>query len=214
MTSISGPRVALNTDTQFLMSTSGSESSLKKHNRALQQLGLNMVYYAIKHDISPDVYAGLVRSPIVRGAAVTAKGGLKSSIIPFLDEVEPLAQKTLAVNTVIHDNGRLHGYNTDIHRLRTALQTGLDQANTRIETAVIYGNGGVSGAAFYVLQDMGLKVTMVGQWQTSFTKATADSSTQLSMVPPNRLLCTPRSYFLQTLVPSNCMGQRSVSGST
>ena len=50
---------------------------------------------------------------------------------------------------------------------------------------------------------------MVGQWHTSLTNATADSSIQPNMVPPNKLLCTPRSYFLQTLVPSNCMAQRS-----
>ena len=32
-----------------------------------------------------------------------------------------------------------------------------------LKTAVVYGYGGVSGVAFYVLQDLGIKVTMVGR---------------------------------------------------
>ncbi len=85
--------VNLNVQTKFIFSTSGSASSIVKHNNAIRTLGLNLVYFTIADSVTPEGYAALVRSPIARGAAVTGRGGLKSSIIPFLDEVEPLARK-------------------------------------------------------------------------------------------------------------------------
>ncbi len=153
--------IQLNPQTLFLYSTSGSASSIEKHNKALQQLGLNLVYFTFPQDIDAQTYTGLLRSPIARGAAVTGKGGLKSNIIPFLDEVEPLAKKTLAVNTVVNQNGKLYGYNSDAIGLKYALEKGLKE--TEIKTAVIYGNGGVSGVAFHVLEELGIKTTMIGR---------------------------------------------------
>jgi len=155
--------VGLNTETKFLFSTSASQSSIEKHNNSLKKLGLNLVYFTFADDITPEVYANLLRSTVSRGGAVTGKGGLKSTIIPYLDEVEPLARKTLAVNTVVNNNGRLYGYNTDAFGLKTALVRGLSESGLEIKTAVIYGNGGVSGVAFNVLQELGLKVTMAGR---------------------------------------------------
>ncbi len=153
----------IDTQTRFLFSTSGSQSSIQKHNDALRSLGLNLVYFTFPYDITPQIYAGLLRAPIARGGAVTGKGGLKSTIIPFLDGVEPLAKKTLAVNTVINDEGRLYGYNTDVYGLKTALLEGIKESDIEIRTAVVYGSGGVSGVAFSVLQKLEMKVAMVGR---------------------------------------------------
>lgn len=153
--------IDLSTETLFLYSTSGSASSIEKHNKALKELGINLVYFTFPHAIDAETYAGLLRSPIARGGAVTGKGGLKSNIIPFLDEVEPIAQKTLAVNTVVNQNGKLYGYNSDAEGLKYALEKGIQ--GTEIKTAVIYGNGGVSGVAFHVLESLGIKSTIVGR---------------------------------------------------
>jgi shikimate dehydrogenase len=155
--------VNLNVDTKFIFSTSGSVSSIEKHNNAFKKLGVNLVYFTFSDEITPEVYAGLLRSPIARGGAVTGKAGLKSSIIPFLDEVEPLAMKTMAVNTVVNNNGKLYGYNSDAIGLKTALMKGIETSGLDIKTAVIYGNGGVSGVAFHVLMELGIRVTIVGR---------------------------------------------------
>jgi shikimate dehydrogenase len=155
--------VNLNVQTKFIFSTSGSASSIVKHNDAIRKLGLNLVYFTIADKVTPEGYAALLRSPIARGAAVTGRGGLKSTIIPFLDEVEPLAMKTLAVNTVVNNNGKLCGYNSDAIGLKTALMKGIEASGLDIKTAVIYGNGGVSGVAFHVLLELGIKATMVGR---------------------------------------------------
>ena len=129
--------VSLNVQTKFIFSTSGSASSIVKHNDAIHALGLNLVYFTIADSVTPEGYAALVRSPIARGAAVTGRGGLKSTIIPFLDEVESLAQKTLAVNTIVNNGGKLVGYNSDAIGLKTALKKGIETSGLNIKTAVI-----------------------------------------------------------------------------
>lgn len=156
-------QVHLNPQTQFIFSTSGSASSIEKHNSALQKLGLNLVYFTFPHAIDAEEYAQLLRSPISRGGAVTGKDGLKSNIIPFLDEMESIARKTLAVNTVVNENGKLYGYNTDAIGLKTALENALKSTPHSIKNAVIYGNGGVSGVAYHILKDLGLKVMLTGR---------------------------------------------------
>jgi shikimate dehydrogenase len=155
--------VNLNIQTKFIFSTSGSASSIVKHNDAIRALGLNLVYFTMADPVTPEGYAALVRSPIARGAAVTGRGGLKSTIIPFLDEVELLALKTRAVNTIVNNGGKLYGYNSDAIGLKTALTKGIEASRLDIKTAVIYGNGGVSGVAFHVLLELGIQVTMVGR---------------------------------------------------
>ncbi|MEY8767753.1 shikimate dehydrogenase family protein [Francisella philomiragia] len=156
-------KAPLNTETKFLFSTSGSNSSISRHNTAIQKLGLNLCYFTFSGDITAKTYTDAIRAPFVNGGTVTAHNGLKSKVIPFLDYIEPLAKETLAVNTIINKDGKLYGYNTDCHGLQTALKKGIKASNKTIKTAVIYGNGGVSGVAFKVLHDLGIKVTIVGR---------------------------------------------------
>lgn len=52
----------------------------------------------------------------------------KSKVMPFLDYVEPLAQKTLAVNTIINKDGKLYGYNTDYYRLHASLTKSIKES--------------------------------------------------------------------------------------
>ncbi|MDE5000752.1 shikimate dehydrogenase, partial [Francisella tularensis subsp. holarctica] len=44
-----------------------------------------------------------------------------------------------------------------------ALTKGIKESKQDFTTAIIYGNGGVSGVAFKVLQVLGIKVTIVGR---------------------------------------------------
>lgn len=153
----------LNNNTKLLFSTSGSDSSITRHNTAIEKLGLNLCYFTFTGDIDAKTYTDAIRAPFASGGTVTAHNGLKSKVIPYLNYVEPLAKETLAVNTIINKGGKLYGYNTDCHGLQTALTKGIKESKQIIKTAVIYGNGGVSGVAFKVLQDLGIKVTIVGR---------------------------------------------------
>jgi shikimate dehydrogenase len=50
----------------------------------------------------------------------------KSSVFPLLDEIDGPAERIGAVNTIVNDNGRLIGYNTDAIGAVRALEKKID----------------------------------------------------------------------------------------
>jgi shikimate dehydrogenase len=92
------------------------------------------------------------------GANVTIP--YKESVLALLDRVDPLAARIGAVNTIVHQNDYLYGYNTDARGLLNALaEQGLGQrlSKTNISfkghTVVLLGAGGAArGAAFSLLE--------------------------------------------------------------
>jgi shikimate dehydrogenase len=52
-----------------------------------------------------------MKSLDIKGLSITIP--FKSSVLPLLDEIDGLAERIGAVNTIVNDNGRLIGYNTD-----------------------------------------------------------------------------------------------------
>lgn len=79
----------------------------------------------------------------------------KQSIIPFLDELDELAQKMGAVNTVVRlEDGRLKGYNTDgpgfVKSLEEAVGTGHRQ-----DPLLLIGAGGAARGIAFALQQAG-----------------------------------------------------------
>ena len=81
-------------------------------NAAFQALRMNAIYLALK--VSPEELPGAVeaiRSLKFLGANLTIPH--KEKVIPFLDEVSPMAQKCGSVNTVVNCNGKLRGETTD-----------------------------------------------------------------------------------------------------
>jgi len=154
--------ISVTPSTLFIISTSGSATALVRHNKALQNFDADIVYFTFARSISAEQYSGLFKSPIVRGGAVTGQG-LKTGILPYIDHLDPLAKKLGSVNTVLNISGELHGYNTDAFGFKTAITKHLKNSPQLIKSAVIYGNGGVSGVAVRVLQEMGMTVGMAGR---------------------------------------------------
>ncbi len=118
------------------------------HNAAFHKLGLNYLYvpFRVKKEELGKAIAG-IRALNIRGLSVTIPH--KVTVIPFLDELDPLAKRIGAVNTIVNDDGVLTGYNTDA--------TGFLQAllERRIEpkgkNVVILGAGGASRAISFIL---------------------------------------------------------------
>ncbi|EHI70367.1 shikimate dehydrogenase [Streptococcus ictaluri] len=88
--------------------------SPKMHNAAYKLLNLDYAYMAfeVEQDNFPDAVQA-IRALGIRGANVSMP--YKEAIIPFLDEISPLAKLVGAVNTVVNKDGKGHlvGYNTD-----------------------------------------------------------------------------------------------------
>jgi shikimate dehydrogenase len=78
----------------------------------------------------------------------------KEAVIPYLDELIELAEKTGAVNTIVNRQGRLHGHNTDVTGFARALtEAGFSARGTRAE---ILGAGGAARAVGVALVEAGV----------------------------------------------------------
>ena len=120
---------------------------------AIDALGLGMVYerWPTPPDGLPTRVTGL-RAPSVLGANVTIPH--KEAVMPMLDELDPLAQRVGAVNTILNREGRLSGYNTDVEGFLRALRedAGFDPRGC---DAVVAGAGGAARAVVVALIEAG-----------------------------------------------------------
>lgn len=93
----------------------------------------------------------LLRRREFKGLNVTIP--YKRTVIPLCDEVDPRAAAIGAVNTVVNQDGKLTGYNTDIDGLiYLAKRAGVDMAGKKV---VILGSGGTSRTARAAAQELG-----------------------------------------------------------
>ena len=117
------------------------------HNAAFQKLGLDFVYLAFKVEDLPGAIKGLRALGNLRGFSVTIPH--KVAVIPLLDEVEQTARNIGAVNTIVIENGRLIGSNTDASgALRALTEAGVA---LRGEKVVMLGSGGAARAIAFAL---------------------------------------------------------------
>ncbi len=117
----------------------------------------------------------------------------KSSVIPYCDELSPVAQRLGAVNTIVRRlDGKIIGHNTDYFGFETMLCcSGLLVDGKKI---LVLGSGGASKTAVAVLQDHGAKVVTIsrsGENNYSNLELHADASVIVNTTPvgmyPNNL---------------------------
>jgi len=138
-------------DTKLCMSLSarpGNAGSML-HNRLYELLGLDYVYKSFSTTDLPAAIGG-IRALGIRGCAVSMP--FKEAVIPLIDAMEPSASAIDSVNTIVNDNGRLTGYNTDFVAVRDLLvQRGIDPALP----FAVRGSGGMAKAVVAALRDCG-----------------------------------------------------------
>jgi shikimate dehydrogenase len=130
------------------------------HNAAFKKLGLDYLYVPLRvkrEELGKAVESMRVLN--IRGVNVTLPH--KVAIIPFLDELDPLAKKIGAVNTIVNDDGVLSGYNTDaIGFLQALLDNGIKPEG---KTVVILGAGGASRAISFILAERGAHLVILNR---------------------------------------------------
>ena len=86
----------------------------------------------------------------------------KKDVIPYLDELSPLALRMGAVNTIVRrDDGTLFGHNTDYFGFSSMVRrSGIDVAGKKI---LVLGSGDASNTAVKVLQDMQARVVIISR---------------------------------------------------
>jgi len=106
----------------------------------------------------------LFKHPTLLGFNVTIP--YKSRIIPYLDQLDPVAQEIGAVNCVIKQTDKWIGYNTDIIGFEETLQ----KAEGRKKNfALVLGSGGASKAVCYVLKQRNIPFLIVSRNKTEDT---------------------------------------------
>lgn len=82
------------------------------HTKAFEATGTDAVY--LSFDVAPeDLAASMTAVRTLGMMGVNLSMPHKMAVIPFLDELSPAAQLIGAVNTVVNEDGRLVGHNTD-----------------------------------------------------------------------------------------------------
>lgn len=113
------------------------------HNAALKEMKIAGNYSAFCVRNLDGALQGM-RDMNIRGASVTIP--FKTDVMEYLDDVDEHSLKIGAVNTIINENGRLKGCNTDWLGLVFMLKEAM---TIRDKNFVIIGAGGTARAAVY-----------------------------------------------------------------
>lgn len=84
----------------------------------------------------------------------------KTAIIPFLDELDPIAKEIGSVNSIRVSNGKTIGFNTDASGFSNSIKPFLAHG---MERALVLGTGGASKAVAYALRRIGLDVVFASR---------------------------------------------------
>ena len=133
--------------------------SPQMHNAAFNHLGLNLAFLAFKAKEAVEA-AVAIRTLGLRGASITIPH--KEAIIEHLDEVDDVGKAIGAVNTVVVQEGRLLGSNTDWLGVVRALE---QVTELRGKRCLVLGAGGAARAAIFGLQNRGAEVCLMNRNQ-------------------------------------------------
>tara|TARA_R110002072_G_scaffold123375_6_gene258656 strand:- start:742 stop:1467 length:726 start_codon:yes stop_codon:yes gene_type:complete len=100
----------------------------------------------------------MLKTPGLKGLNVTIP--YKQKIIPYLDQIDPVAKIIGAVNTIQFKDTKLIGHNTDVYGFEKSLDSFW---NSNTKKALILGTGGASMAIAYVLRKMNVSFQKVSR---------------------------------------------------
>ncbi|MBP8968111.1 MAG: shikimate dehydrogenase [Lachnospiraceae bacterium] len=146
------------------------------HNFLAEKTGFNLAYGAFPVDTGrldkaiPGAFAlG------IRGLNVTVP--YKEDVISLLADIDPLAGKIGAVNTLVRTEEGYKGFNTDMPGLLRALER--DGVDIKGEDVIILGAGGVARAAAMMLETAGASTVTIMNRNTDRAEELAGSINEI-----------------------------------
>ena len=186
----------------------GHSFSRKFHNDRFARLSIDAEYVNFDLADIQELPAVLASEPSLCGLNVTIP--YKQQVMQFLDELDPVAERIEAVNTVCirripadqpsHLPGLwLKGYNTDIIGFRDSLipllrQAGLLDAEGQAlqgSQALILGTGGASRAVRVALEDLGIVPVFVSRSSSPGRLTYADLTAEVMAAHRVIVNCSP-----------------------
>ncbi|ABO49553.1 shikimate dehydrogenase [Desulforamulus reducens MI-1] len=179
------------------------------HNAAFQQLDLNWTYVPFR--VHPDNLKQAVTGIFsLNMAGVNVTVPHKQRVMPFLDELEPAARIIGAVNTIVNNNGKLVGYNTDGKGFVRAL-TEEARFNPLGKSAILIGAGGAARAVAVQLALSGLRTIYITNRNQEKAEELArdileSTDTSASMIPWGNNLLGKRMVEVDLVVQATPLG--------
>jgi shikimate dehydrogenase len=135
------------------------------HQEEGRQLAIDYFYQLIDLDrFGPETEAMapllLDAAQLLGFAGVNITHPCKQSVLPFLDKLSETAEAIGAVNTVVFEDGKKVGYNTDFSGFAESFQRGLRDVS--MDDVVLIGAGGAGAAVAFAVLTLGArKLTIV-----------------------------------------------------
>jgi shikimate dehydrogenase len=122
------------------------------HRAAYAHLGLDWTYDAVEMES-----AGL--RPFVEALDETWRGlsltmPLKRAVVPLVDSLDEWAQLAGVANTVLLENGRRLGFNTDVPGATAAI---VERVRAPVRSAVVIGGGATATSLLLALAELGCR---------------------------------------------------------
>ncbi|MBW2027815.1 MAG: shikimate dehydrogenase [Deltaproteobacteria bacterium] len=160
------------------------------HNAAFSAAGLNAIYLAFETlDIEGCIKG--IRALDIKGMSITIP--YKTSVVPLIDEVDELAGKIGAVNTIINREGHLVGYNTDAVGAIRALEEATTLPGKR---CLMIGAGGAARAIGFALGEREVPLTIANRSKDRGEKLASDLGCQF--IPLGDLTRIEAEILIQT----------------
>ena len=182
-------------NTRYIISTSGRISSMRRYKHLLRDiLKVDIAYIVINtggeegdddkptRKIAAIDFCDAIRGLKAIGGAISKD--IKGTVLHELDKVDNIAQAVGAVNTIVREEDRLVGYNTDAEGFKIAIVQGIQEykrsckpkappkspassyearIRSKVKSCVCYGYGGVTAVVVAVLKSMGIEVYITGR---------------------------------------------------
>ncbi|MBI2314917.1 3-phosphoshikimate 1-carboxyvinyltransferase [Candidatus Daviesbacteria bacterium] len=124
--------------------------SPKMHNAGYKALGIDNHFSFISQRVTKENLKSILeqaKTSNIKGVSVTVP--YKETIMKYLDKIEKNARNIGAVNTIVNDNGKLTGFNTDWTGAITALE---NKTSLKGKKVTVIGAGGAARAIVYGLK--------------------------------------------------------------
>jgi len=134
------------------------------HTAGYKALGIEHEFSFTYQDVKPEELDEVMRAlrarTDIRGITVTMPH--KEAVVHYLDVIDETAREIGAVNTIVVDDGKWTGYNTDWYGIMKPLTGTLHQnPQYTYKCALLIGIGGAAKAAVYALKRSGYQKIFV-----------------------------------------------------
>jgi 3-dehydroquinate dehydratase / shikimate dehydrogenase len=170
------------------------------HNAGFRHFGIDAVYLPLLASDADD-FVRFARAMGMSGVSITAP--FKVALMEAAVELEPLARRVGAINTLIMRDGRWCGANTDVHGFSAPLSSRIALKGIR---AAILGAGGAARAVAVALSDMGAAITVCARRKEAAQEIVDATAGSVGEFPPR---AGSWDVLVNTITPEGDAGQHS-----